>query len=291
MQTTNELAQKTSIALFQSQFHKYEKTVIDLLGTKYGISPQEFMIKALNAIKKSPDLLKCNPQSLFGSILYFAEIGLPFNTPEGFGYILPERQKGGTVEAVPIIGYKGFIEIAYRNPKVKGIRIQAVYKNDSFDYAYGTQEYLNHKPVSETARGELTHVYAIANLEGIAPLFVVVDKRELDKIKKMPSTLNQTAFSKSNDFDIFNIMEAKVAVRLLLKTLPKTGSADLVKYAELDAKFEYEKGMKIFATENGYQVVHPSKKTSALVDVELDPIVVTETDALKAKHELHDEKS
>lgn len=278
----NEIA-TTSVQVFQTQLHKYEKTVIDLLGTKYGISPQEFMIKALNAIKKSPDLLKCNPQSLFGSILYFAEIGLPFNTPEGFGYILPERQKGGSVEAVPIIGYKGFIEIAYRNPKVKGIRIQSVYKNDSFDYAYGTDEFLSHKPHSGTDRGELTHVYAMAHVEGINPLFVVVDKRELDKIKGLPSTLNKGNITLKNDFDVFNIMDAKVAVRLLLKTLPKTGSSDLIKYTDLDAKFEYEKGMKIFATESGYQIVQPAKKTSALADVDLDPIEVEETDALKAK--------
>jgi recombinational DNA repair protein RecT len=91
----NQLEVKqTPMALFQANLGKYEQTVVDLLGTKYGIAPQEFMVKVLNAVKKTPELLKCTPQSLFGSILYFAEIGLPFNYPEGFGYILTFSIKG-----------------------------------------------------------------------------------------------------------------------------------------------------------------------------------------------------
>jgi len=285
-QNKHELA-KPELAVFQNTLSKYEKIVIDLLGTKYGISPQEFMVKCVNAIKKSPELLKCNPESLFGSILYFAEIGLPFNTPEGFGYILPERQVGGKIEAVPIIGYKGFIEIAYRNPKVKGIRVQAVYKNDSFDYAYGTDEYIKHKPFQGDERGQLTHVYAMAHMEGINPLFVVIDKRELDKVKAIPNVYGQQGSKLVNDYDVFNIMDAKVAVRLLLKTLPKTGSSELVRIVDTDTKFEYEKGMKIFATESGYQIMQPAKKTSALADVEMPEIEVAESEALKAKHEGH----
>ena len=75
---------------FRSNLGKYEKAVAELLGNKYGITPQEFLVKVSNAIRKNPELLRCSSQSLFGSILYFAEIGLPFNTPEGFGYISTE---------------------------------------------------------------------------------------------------------------------------------------------------------------------------------------------------------
>jgi len=87
----NKAKPETPIVIFQNNLGKYEQTIADLLGTKYGISAKEFMVKVMNAIIKSPDLLKCTPQSLFGSVLYFAEVGLPFNTPEGFGYILPSN--------------------------------------------------------------------------------------------------------------------------------------------------------------------------------------------------------
>ena len=66
---------KNELTKFQVNLNKYEDHVKQLLGRKYGMSASEFMVKALNAVKKNPELLKCTPQSLYGSILYFAEIG------------------------------------------------------------------------------------------------------------------------------------------------------------------------------------------------------------------------
>jgi recombination protein RecT len=283
MENNVEKKQEAPIVVFQSQLGKYEKTVADLLGTKYGISPQEFMVKVLNAVKKTPALLTCTPQSLFGSILYFAEIGLPFNTPEGFGYILPYKNKG-QVEATPIIGYKGLIEMAYRNPKVKSIRIQSVYEKDTFDYEYGTNEYIKHKPCHEGDRGKLVAVYAIAQVEGINPLFVVVHKPELDKIQKLSKSGTSDYSPYNNGTDVFNIMQSKVAIKLLFKTLPKTDNDALIKVLEMDNRFDYEKNVRIAANEKGYEVIEVEKKVTALEKADIEPIEVSVTpefDALK----------
>lgn len=280
--TTQLAEKKDQLTIFQSQLGKYEKTVTDLLGTKYGITAQEFMVKVLNAVKKTPELLKCSPQSLFGSILYFAEVGLPFNTPEGFGYILPFSNRG-QMEATPIIGYKGLIEMAYRNPKVKSIRIQSVYENDTFDYEYGTQEFIKHKPCQTGERGKLNAVYAIAHIEGIAPLFVVVHKPELDKIQKLSKSGGSSFSPYNNGTDIFNVMQSKVAIKLLFKTLPKTDNDALIKVLEMDNKFDYEKNVRISATEQGYEIYEAPQKTSALEDVDIEPIEVKETEDLIAK--------
>ena len=271
---------QTPIALFQANLGKYEQTVIDLLGTKYGIAPQEFMVKVLNAVKKSPDLLKCTPQSLFGSILYFAEIGLPFNTPEGFGYILPYSIKG-KMEATPIIGYKGLVEMAYRNPKVRSIRIQSVYENDQFDYEYGTNEYIKHKPTMVGSRGNLTAVYAIAKIDGIEPLFVVVHKPELDRIQKLSKSGGSSYSPYNNGTDVFNVMQSKVAIKLLFKTLPKTDNEALLKVLELDNKFDYGKNVKIVGEETGYDVIEEEQKSNALEEKTLDEIFVNTTDNFK----------
>lgn len=273
-------AQPTAISLFQQNLGKYEKTVSDLLGTKYGISAQEFMVKVINAVKKTPDLLKCNPQSLFGSILYFAEIGLPFNTPEGFGYILPYASKNG-MDATPIIGYKGLVEMAYRNPKVKSIRIQSVYRNDDFSYEYGTTEFIKHKPLMEGERGDLIGVYAIAQVEGINPLFVVVHKNELDKIQKLSKAGNSSYSPYNSGTDVFNIMQAKVAIKLLFKTLPKTDNEALLKVLELDNKFDYEKNVKIVANEKGYDIVEEQAKTTALENKDLPELNIQTSEGSK----------
>ena len=262
--------EKNQIVSFQANLTKYEKTVADLLGSKYGITPQEFMVKVLNAVKKTPELLKCTPQSLFGSILYFAEIGLPFNTPEGFGYILPYKNRGN-MEATPIIGYKGLVEMAYRNPKVKSIRIQSVYENDEFSYEYGTSEFIKHKPCM-TNRGNLIAVYAIAKIENIDPLFVVVHKPELDKIQKLSKSGNSEYSPYNNGTDVFNVMQSKVAIKLLFKTLPKTDNEALIKVLEMDNKFDYEKNVKIVASDKGYDLIEEQQKTSALEVKQLEKI-------------------
>jgi recombination protein RecT len=273
---------------FQSNLGKYEKAVSELLGSKFGITSQEFLIKVSNAIRKNPELLRCNSQSLFGSILYFAEIGLPFNTPEGYGYISAEYVNG-SYEAVPIIGYRGLIEIAYRNPKVKSIRIQAVYSEDFFEYEYGTSEFIKHRPnyVSQNNK-KLIAVYAIAKIEGIDPMFVVVHKQQLDELKKLNKTNDQY-----KKFDVFNIMESKVAIKLLFKTLPKTDNETLLKILDLDNKFDYDKNLKISASENGYELVEIENNTQALKDVEAGPIDLLDSfskEDLEIKYESVPEK-
>ena len=266
---------------FRSNLGKYEKAVAELLGNKYGITPQEFLVKVSNAIRKNPELLRCSSQSLFGSILYFAEIGLPFNTPEGFGYISTEYNEGG-YEAVPIIGYRGLIEIAYRNPKVKSIRIQAVYEGDEFEYEYGTQEYIKHKP-NIFAKGErkLIAVYAIVKIQDIDPLFVVVHKAQLDELKKISKSSSE--FAKN---DVFNIMESKVAIKLLFKMLPKTSNEVLMKALELDNKFDYDKTTRIVATEKGYELIETEGKTKVLETKEIEPIeIVSQLPETETKQE------
>jgi len=277
METELTIPKKSPIVAFENTLDKYKNSIINLLGKKYGIAPEEFMVKVVNAVKKTPELLNCTPQSLFGSILYFAEIGLPFNTPEGFGYILPYKTKGNT-EATPIIGYKGLIEIAYRNPKMKSIRIQAVYSNDEFSYEYGTQEFIKHKPCMVGERGDLIGVYAIAKMEGIEPLFVVVHKNELDKIQGLSKSGNSNYSPYNNGTDVFNIMQSKVAIKLLFKTLPKVDNDSLVKVMELDNKFDYGKATRIRSTEDGYEIFEEAQKVSAMDESEMPEIELTQTE-------------
>ena len=73
----------TAISVFEGTLDRYKQAITNLLGSKYGITPLELMVKAINAVKKNPELLKCTPQSLYGSILYFAEVGLPFGEGPG----------------------------------------------------------------------------------------------------------------------------------------------------------------------------------------------------------------
>jgi recombination protein RecT len=266
---------------FKTNLLKYESVITDLLGNKYGITPKEFMAKTEIAVNKTPELLKCTPSSLFGSILYFAEIGLNFNSHEGFGYILSDTH-GKELYANPIIGYKGLIEVAYRTDRIKTLRIQAVHEKDKFSYEYGTKDFLKHKPAT-TNRGKLVAVYCYAKLKDLEPMFVVVHKEQLDEVQKKSKSYKNQFSPFDTNLDIFNIMQCKIAVKLLFKTLPKQDNAILVKALELDNKFDYDKDVVINATESGYEVIEKEKKSSVMEVKNIQPIEVKVSDALKIK--------
>jgi recombinational DNA repair protein RecT len=185
------------------------------------------------------------------------------------------------MEATPIIGYKGLVEMAYRNPKVRSIRIQSVYENDEFDYEYGTNEFIKHKPTMVGARGNLTAVYAIAKIDGIEPLFVVVHKPELDRIQKLSKSGGSQYSPYNNGTDVFNVMQSKVAIKLLFKTLPKTDNEALLKVLELDNKFDYQKNVKIVGEETGYDIIEEEQKVNALEEKPMEELKIEVTESFK----------
>ena len=82
-------------------------------------------------------------------------LGLEPNTPLGQAYLIPYTVKG--VPTVQFqIGYKGLIDLAYRSGEIESIQAHVVYENDSFDFNYGLEPKLMHKPcVGE--RGKATN--------------------------------------------------------------------------------------------------------------------------------------
>ncbi len=245
---------------FQKVMQAYEGQVAQLLGTKYGMSAQEFTITCVNAIKKTPKLLQCNIKSLFGSILLSAELGLKPNTPDGLSYILPYGK-----DAQFQIGYKGLIEIALRSPMVKQIIGGAVYENEFYEETESGYKYVKftgmdtnkmelvkcrtdklksigmalpdieadiiaYKKRLEVGKGGLVLVYAVCFVEGKdEPIQVSVTKDILERIKQL-SPSKQSASTN----DVHDMMKVKAAIKKLYKYLPKTGSADLGRAIELD---------------------------------------------------------
>ena len=127
-------------------------------------------------------------------------------------------------------------------------------------------------------RGPLVGVYAIAKMEGIDPLFVVVHKNELDRIQGLSKTGNSNYSPYNNGTDVFNIMQSKVAIKLLFKTLPKVDNDSLIKVLELDNKFDYDKNTRIRSTEDGYEIIEETQKVSALEQAQMPEIDLIETD-------------
>jgi recombination protein RecT len=268
---------KTSLSTvsgFSNVLKNYEKSIASLLQNKYGISVEQFYITCVNAVKKNPKLLNCDPKSLFGAILLSAECGLRPNTEEQHAFIIP--YKG---EAKFQVGYKGLIEMMYRNPRVKKIYAEAVFEKDDFDYWYGLNPDLKHKPYRGIDKGKLLCVYAICKLDDGESIFTVVERAELDKIKSFSqgATSDNSKYSPyNNGTDIHHFMEIKSAIKKLSKMIPKAGVIEISKAVDYDSRFEGGATVRVEIPEDPNEVVQPeivSKSIGSSFETAFDDVV------------------
>ena len=232
---------QSQISIFKGELDKYEGRIAKLLAERYNIGAHEFIQSAVNAVTKNFKLLKCERGSLIGAILLSAELGLRFNTPQGHAFIYPASNSD---EAVFQIGYKGYIEMAYRNPRVKSVYASVCYEKDAYEYEEGTFPKLTHIPnITEKNRGEILFSYAVVKLEGCDPITVIVDKNVLDKLDKL------SGGSSYNSLDVHDSMRMKSAIKKVMKLLP-TNSAPEISYA-IESEDKITMGAKIRASESG----------------------------------------
>ncbi|MEI7474712.1 MAG: recombinase RecT [bacterium] len=138
---------------------------------------------ALTTLRLNPKLMDCTPESFLGALFQSAQLGLEPNI-EGQAYIIPyensKKLNGKWVkvtEAQFQIGYKGYVELFYRHEKALSLDMQAIRKNDIFEYEYGTNAYIKHVP-KFTDRGEVIAYYVVAKLKDGGTLFKVMSKEE-----------------------------------------------------------------------------------------------------------------
>lgn len=204
------------------------------------LSPERLVRIALTTIRLNPELMKCTPESFLGSLFVLAQLGLePIG---GRAYLLPfnnSRKINGewkTIKEVQaVIGYKGITELFYRHESSLVIDMHEVCKKDKFDYEYGTDAYLNHKP-NKKDRGEVIGYYAIAKLKGCASLFLYMAKADcMAHAKKHSKTFDKktgefypsSPWAKDTDS-----MCKKTVLLQLAKTLPL--SIEMQKAIQID---------------------------------------------------------
>jgi recombination protein RecT len=218
---------------FSIGLKNYHNSIKSLLQNKYGISPEEFYITCINAVKRQPKLLQCDPRSLFGAILLSAEVGLKPNTAEQDAFIIPYGKQANFQ-----IGYKGFIKMMYRSPRVSTFYAEAVFSKDEFDYAYGLHPYLDHKPCRDKDRGRLIAVYAVCKLKDGDPIFSVVEGHVLAEIEKFSPSRDKKGAARNNGKDIHDFMEIKAAVKKISRFVPTENGSKLARAIDIDGKFE-----------------------------------------------------
>lgn len=212
-----------------------QKTIAGLLDQMKGeisrclpkhLTPERITRIALTELRKVPKLQECDPLSFIAAIMQAAQLGLEPGIL-GSCYLIPfYNNKLGKTECTFMPGYRGFLDLARRSGQIISLVARAVYSNDEFEYEYGLDEKLYHKPTMDN-RGELIAVYAVALLKDGGRQFEVMSKSEIEDVRN-------TSKSKNNGpwLTHYEEMAKKTAVRRLFKWLPC--SVEIQKAVSLD---------------------------------------------------------
>jgi recombination protein RecT len=163
---------------------------------------------AMTTIRQTPELLDCNIQSLLAAVMQSAQLGLEPNIL-GQAYIIPYGK-----EAQFIIGYRGMIDLARRSGHIESIYAHPVYDQDDFDYEYGLDPKLRHKPAIGD-RGQFIGAYGVAKFKDGGYHFEFMPKSEIDKRRA-----RSAAKSSGPWVTDYEEMACKTVIRHMFKYLP-----------------------------------------------------------------------
>lgn len=171
------------------------------------MDPERVARIATTVMRRTPKLAQCTPQSFLGALMTCAQLGLEPG-PLGHAYLVPY----GT-EVTFIAGYRGLVELARRSGQVASVSARVVREGDDFDYAFGLEPSLHHKPAGSDA--EITHVYAVVRLKDGGADFDVMTRGEVEAVRKRSKAAADGPWVTD-----YAEMAKKTVLRRLLKTAP-----------------------------------------------------------------------
>lgn len=104
------------------------------------ITVDHFMRLALTELRQSPELAEASADSLLGALMTAARLGLEPGGPLGHYYLTPRTLKGRGKVVVPIVGYRGLLELARRSGQVGAIDADIVREGDYFERGYDSRK-------------------------------------------------------------------------------------------------------------------------------------------------------
>lgn len=228
------------------------------------ITPERFIRMTMTAAAGNEKLKQCTPQSFIGAALTAAQLGLEPNTPLGQAYLIPY---GKTCQFQ--IGYKGLLDLANRSGLLKNVTAQIVYENDEFEFEFGLEPKLKHKPAMSD-RGEAVWVYATYHLTNGGYNFEVMS---LDEVREFARKKSKT-FNNGPWQTDFEAMAKKTVLKRVLKYAPlksETASAVAQDGGTFDLDIEDE-NMNIIPV--SYEEVQETADVSELPEPDKDEVFV-----------------
>lgn len=204
---TTGLTKASKNTQMKDYIKSYEKEIAKALPSV--ITPERFARMATTAVTQNPALSTCTPQSFIGAMLTAAQLGLEPNTPLGQAYLIPY---GSNCQFQ--LGYRGLIELAHRSGDIKSIEAHVVYANDDFDFEFGLEPKLQHKP-AKNGRGDATWVYAVYHTKDNGYGFEVMSVEDINRHKARYSKAKNSPWDTAWDE-----MAKKTVIKKVLKYAP-----------------------------------------------------------------------
>ncbi len=177
---------------------------------------------ALTEFRKNPALAKCNPTTVFASVIIAAQVGLEPGVM-GQGYLIPYKD---TCQFVP--GWQGLVDLAQRSGR-SSVWTGAVFAGDEFEWEFGTSPYIKHKPCGENDPAKLLYTYAVGRVKGAE--FPIIEVWPMARVWSHRDRFNKVG-TRHYSYAHPEMYARKVPLLQVLKYLPK--SAELALAVELE---------------------------------------------------------
>lgn len=141
------------------------------------LSAERIIQMASTTIARNPNIAKCTPASLLGSVMQASILGFPPVDALGYCYFVPY---GNQVQFQ--IGYRGMIELARRSGRIKMVYAEVVREGDDFEVEFGLDPKLHHRPTLDPSK-PMTHVYAVCHFADGGSNFVVLSRQEVERLR------------------------------------------------------------------------------------------------------------
>ena len=144
------------------------------------VKPETLVRLAIFEFSQNEWLRRCTPESIYGSLILSAQMGLEPGGLRGLAYLVPYK---GKCTLIP--GWRGLVHLALKSKAVKSIQPYLVYEADHFKVWLGTSPRIEHEPSLDADRGRIIAAYAVAHLENGMTDQEVMPIEELVRIRDM----------------------------------------------------------------------------------------------------------
>lgn len=220
------------------KFFDSRKGEIGMALARVGITPDRIIRAVFTSAQKTPDLLKCDLNTVYKAVLLCAQSGL---MPDGItqqAHLIPRKnRKRNIMECNLQIGYRGYLTLCRRSGDVTVIKATLVRLGDKFRELRGTDDRIEHEPlpsIMDPATDKprpITHAYAIAKFKSGEVDFEVMPIEEIEALRVRSGAYDDGPWATD-----YGEMCKKTVMRRLCKRLPQ--SEDAARLLELDAQAE-----------------------------------------------------